>query len=165
MKKWLFSKSSRLRHVLNWWPPFLFSGIKIVELSSDYRYCKVILKNWPGTKNANGSQFGGSLFAMTDPIYSLMLMGIMGGKYYVWDKSASIDFIKPGLGQVSVCCHITDEWLHSVQTHTASGEKYLPQVVDQIQDSHNNTIATVTRTLYVRLKPAFRPHSTGGASL
>lgn len=157
MKQWLFAKPNRIRRILNWWPPFLFSGIKITALSQDYRYCKVILKNWPGTKNANGSQFGGSLFAMTDPIYSLMLMGIMGGKYYVWDKSASIDFIKPGLGQVHVECRISDEWLHAVREQTADGKKYLPQVVDHICDSRGNTVATVTRTLYIRLKPAFRP--------
>ena len=75
MKSWFFQKSSRVRRVLNLWPPFLFSGIRITELSDDYRHCRVELKNWPGTRNANGSQFGGSLFAMTDPVYSLMLMG------------------------------------------------------------------------------------------
>ena len=96
MKSWFFQKASRVRQVLNLWPPFLFSGIRITELSDDYRHCRVELKNWPGTRNANGSQFGGSLFAMTDPVYSLMLMGLLGSRYYIWDKSAHIDFIRPG---------------------------------------------------------------------
>ena len=157
MKKWFFAKPGRLRHALNWWPPFLFSGIKITEISADYRYCKVILKDWPGTKNANGTQFGGSLFAMTDPIYSLMLMGLLGKRYFVWDKSAHINFQKPGTGQVQVECRIDDAFLTAIREHTAAGEKYLPQVVDEIKDAKGNVVATVSRTLYVRLKPAFRP--------
>lgn len=158
MKKWFFAHPNRLRHMLNIWPPFLFSGIKITEISPDYRYCKVILKDWPGTKNANGTQFGGSLFAMTDPIYSLMLMGILGKRYFVWDKSAHIDFEKPGHGKVCAECRIDDAFLAAINEHTASGDKYLPQLVDQIKDQHGQVVATVTRTLYIRLKPSFRPH-------
>ena len=45
MKSWFFQKSSRVRRVLNLWPPFLFSGIRITELSDDYRHCRVELKN------------------------------------------------------------------------------------------------------------------------
>lgn len=161
MKKWFFAKANRLRWVLNLWPPFLFSGIKITEIAPDYRYCKVILKDWPGTKNANGTQFGGSLFAMTDPIYSLMLMGLLGKRYFVWDKAAHIDFEKPGQGRVYVECRISDTFLAALQENTAHGEKYLPQVVDQIKDKRGQVVATVTRTLYVRLKPAFRPDSNG----
>lgn len=157
MKQWFFAKPGRLRRVLNWWPPFLFSGIKITHLSDDFRYCRVILKNWPGTRNANGTQFGGSLFAMTDPVYSLMLMGILGPRYFVWDQSAHIDFLKPGTGEVAVECRIDDEFLAAIHQHTAGGDKYLPRRIDHIRDRNGHTVATVERTLYVRLKPAFRP--------
>ncbi len=51
MKSCVFPKSPpRVRRVLNLWPPFLFSGIRITELSDDYRHCRVELKNWPGTR-------------------------------------------------------------------------------------------------------------------
>lgn len=157
MKKWFFAKPGRLRHALNWWPPFLFSGIKITEISADYRYCKVILKDWPGTKNANGTQFGGSLFAMTDPIYSLMLMGLLGKRYFVWDKSAHIDFMHPGRGNIYADCHISDEFLHDIHTHTQNGDKYFPEIKIALTDGKGTTIAMTTRVLYIRLKPAFRP--------
>ncbi|MCP2041417.1 acyl-coenzyme A thioesterase PaaI-like protein [Neisseria sp. HSC-16F19] len=159
MKRWLFAHPNRLRRVLNIWPPFLFSGIKITAISADYRYCKVVLKNWPGTRNANGSQFGGSLFAMTDPVYSLMLMGLMGKRYYVWDKAAHIEFERPGHGEVFVECRIDDDFLAAVKQHTEDGSKYLPTVTDKIIDRRGEVVATVTRTLYIRLKPAFRPQT------
>ena len=40
------------------------------------------------------------MFAMTDPIYPLMLMGYFKNRYYVWDKAGSINFIKPGKGKL-----------------------------------------------------------------
>ena len=62
MRNWILKNSNRVRHILNLWPPFLFSGIRITEISPDYRRCRAELKNWPGTRNANGSQFGGSQY-------------------------------------------------------------------------------------------------------
>ena len=51
--------------------------------------------------------FGGSLYAMTDPFFALMVMHNLSSDYVVWDKSASIDFLAParlglkGLDQVN----------------------------------------------------------------
>ncbi|UOO80775.1 DUF4442 domain-containing protein [Uruburuella testudinis] len=157
MKNWVFAKPARLRRLLNLWPPFLFTGIRITELSDDFRHCRVVLKNWPGTRNANGTQFGGSLFAMTDPIYSLMLMGLLGDKYFIWDKSAHIDFIRPGRGKVFFNCTISDDFLRAVRENTAGGGKYFPELHTLLTDSKGETVAEVNRTLYIRLKPAFRP--------
>jgi hypothetical protein len=52
--------------------------------------------------NANdvGTHFGGSLFAMTDAFYMLILMRHLGSDYVVWDKAASIGYRKPGRGTV-----------------------------------------------------------------
>ena len=157
MLKYLRRGARSTRWILNMWPPLLFSGIQITELPDDFRRCRARLRDWPGTRNIHGTQFGGSLFAMTDPIYSLMLMGLLGKRYFVWDKSAHINFQKPGTGQVQVECRIDDAFLTAIREHTAAGEKYLPQVVDEIKDAKGNVVATVSRTLYVRLKPAFRP--------
>ncbi|KLT72431.1 translation elongation factor P (EF-P) [Neisseria arctica] len=157
MRNWILKNSNRVRHILNLWPPFLFSGIRITEISPDYRRCRAELKNWPGTRNANGSQFGGSLFSMTDPVYSLMLMGLLGERYFIWDKSAHIDFIKPGRSKIFLECMIGDDLLHDIRTHTANGEKYLPEIEMILTDEKGDIIAKVKRTLYIRLKPAFRP--------
>lgn len=159
MKSWFLKKPSRMRLVLNLWPPFFFSGIKITEISPDYRRCRVKLKNWPGTRNVNGTQFGGSLFAMTDPVYALLLMGLLGSRYYIWDKSAHIDFEKPGVGAVYMDCEISDELLAEIRANTENGEKYLPEVKNRIYDSKNQTVAGISKVLYIRLKPAFRPQS------
>ncbi|MCR6554921.1 DUF4442 domain-containing protein, partial [Aeromonas sp. CPF2-S1] len=87
---WLFGNAAWVRCALNAWPPFWGAGIKIETLSPDFRFCRVTLKSRWWNKNANRTQFGGSMFAMTDPIYPLMLMGYFKNRYYVWDKAGSI---------------------------------------------------------------------------
>lgn len=152
-----FRSAATTRKILNLWPPLLFSGIHITELSNDFRHIKSRLRDWPGTRNLHGAQFGGSLFSLTDAAYAVMFNGLIGNKYFVWDKSAHIDFIKPGRGEVYIDCTITDEMLAGVYEHTKNGEKYLPEYEVRIFDKNGDTVAIVKRTLYIRLKPSFRP--------
>jgi hypothetical protein len=49
--------------------------------------------------NYVGTHFGGSLFAMTDRFYMLMLMANLGWNYIVWDKAVSIRYRKPRKGR------------------------------------------------------------------
>ena len=156
--KWAFNPAV-MRRLLNFWPPFLFSGIKVAALSADYRYCRVELKNRPWTRNINSSQFGGSMFAMTDPIYPLMLMGALGKEYLVWDKKADIDFIKPGKGKLNAEFWLSDATLDMVKAATEQGDKHFPTFLVHIKDSTNAIVAEVNRTVYVRKKPKYRPDS------
>lgn len=156
-----FPKNAQsLRHRLNWWVPLFFTGIHITYLSDDYTHCKAKLRNWFFTKNAHQSQFGGSLFAMTDPIYSVMCLGLFGEKYYVWDKAAHIEFIQPAYKEAYLDCKITHTEIEQILAHTQEGEKYFPEFTVRIFDQENNTIAIAKRTLYIRLKKEFRPTHT-----
>jgi acyl-coenzyme A thioesterase PaaI-like protein len=79
----LMSSSSGMRRMLNLWPPFLFSGITVLEISKDFRHAKVRLKKKSITSNYVGTLFGGSLFSMTDPFFMIMIMKNLGKKYIV----------------------------------------------------------------------------------
>lgn len=153
------ASAEHLRRRLNLWSPLLFTGIQITYLSDDYTHCRARLRPWFNTKNIHGSQFGGSLFAMTDPIYTLMCHCLLGDKYYVWDKAASIEFIKPGYGEVFLDCQISAKTIGEILAKTASGEKYFPEFTVRLFDANQNTIALAKRILYIRLKKAFRPAS------
>lgn len=80
-----------VKWALNSWPPFWGAGIHIESISADFREVRIRLKLRWWNKNANRTQYGGSIFSLTDPVYALMLMGILGERYYVWDKEASIN--------------------------------------------------------------------------
>ncbi|WP_026052616.1 DUF4442 domain-containing protein [Gayadomonas joobiniege] len=153
----LFKKPGLIRFGMNIWPPFLFAGIRIIQLQKDYRYLKAELKHWRINLNVNRSQFGGSIMSMTDPLYSILLIGALGEKYYVWDKFADVNFIAPGYSCLSVEARLTDTDIQTIKTHTANGEKYFPKFVLRVCDKKGQIVAEVQRTLYVRLKPEFRP--------
>ena len=141
-----------LKLLLNIWPPFRFSGIKVLDLSADFRAAKVQLKLGIFNRNAVGVHFGGSLFAMTDPFYMLMILACLGDDYIVWDKSADIDFVKPGRGKVSAEFLITDALINDIITHTANGEKYLPELPVYIKNDNGEVVANLNRKLYIRKK-------------
>lgn len=151
--------AEKLRRRLNLWSPLFFTGIRITHLSEDYTHCRATLKNWRNTKNSHGTQFGGSLFAMTDPIYAMMCNCIFGDKHYVWDKAAHIEFVKAAVGEVYLDCRISHEEIAAIEAAAASGEKHLPEFTVRVFDADNQTIAIAKRTLYVRLKKEFRPQA------
>lgn len=154
--KWAFNPRI-MRHLLNFWPPFLFPGIKVAELANDYRYCRVELKSRFWTRNINNSQFGGAMFAMTDPVYPLLLMGALGKEYQVWDKQADINFITPGKGKLTAEFWLSDDELACIKAATNLGDKHFPQFVVHIKDSRNQIVAEVNRTIYIRKKAKYRP--------
>ncbi|GAA5214624.1 DUF4442 domain-containing protein [Corallincola platygyrae] len=135
------------------WPPFLFTGIRIEHLSEDYLKCRVGLRLRPWNRNANGTHFGGSLFAMSDPIYPLMLMGVLGHRYLICDRAADINFLKPGKGRVYAEFELTNQRIDEIRNATAGGEKYLPEFIINVVDEEGDIVATLRRTVYVRHKP------------
>jgi hypothetical protein len=89
-------RASTFRRLMNLWPPFLCNSIRVLSISDDYREAHVALRLRPWNRNYVKSQFGGNLFAMTDPFWMLLVMHQLGGDYYVWDKAGAIDFVAPG---------------------------------------------------------------------
>ncbi|KHA60400.1 translation elongation factor P (EF-P) [Vibrio variabilis] len=149
-------KPKIVKLALNSWPPFWGAGIKILSISDDFREVKMKLKLRWWNKNANRTQYGGSIFSLTDPVYSLMLMGILGDQYYVWDKEASINFIKPGQSDLYADFIVPSEQLEEILRQTSNGEKCFPEFVIHVKDRNGNVVSEVQRKLYVRKKPKYR---------
>ena len=141
-----------LKRFINTYAPFLGAGIHLRELSDDYRFMQVDMHLRWYNKNYVGTHFGGSLYSMVDPFYMLMLLNNLGNDYIVWDKSAQIDFIKPGKGRVTATFNLTDEMLEDVRTATATGDKYLPTWSVEVVDAEGDVVARVNKTLYIRRK-------------
>jgi acyl-coenzyme A thioesterase PaaI-like protein len=137
---------------MNLWPPLLFAGIRVKVSDVNFRHFEVELKLRWWNRNMMGTQFGGSLFAMTDPFYMLMLSENLGPDYVVWDKAADIDFVAPGRGKVHAKFLVTPERLAEIRAATADGAKYLPVFEVDITDASGTLIAKVKRVLYVRKK-------------
>ncbi|KPA52527.1 translation elongation factor P (EF-P) [Photobacterium leiognathi subsp. mandapamensis] len=149
-------KPSVVKYALNLWPPFWGSGIKIVSISDDFRFVKITLKLRWWNKNANRTQYGGSIFSLTDPVYSLMLMGILGQQYFIWDKQASINFIQPGDSDLTADFVISEQCIDAIKQATEYGDKYFPSFTVNVLNNKGELVSQVQRTLYVRKKPEYR---------
>jgi acyl-coenzyme A thioesterase PaaI-like protein len=149
-------KSTTFRHLVNLWPPFLFTGIRCTGITGDYRAVDVALTLRWFNRNYVGTHFGGSLFAMTDPWYMLMLLQNLGRDYYVWDQRSTIEFIAPGRGTVRAEFRIDGALLETIRNQTAAGAKYLPEFMVDIRDANQELVARVHKTIYVRKKPGVK---------
>ena len=89
-------RASTFRRLMNLWPPFLFNSIRVQHVSEDWSELRVVLRLRPWNRNYVRTQFGGNLFAMTDPFWMLLAMHQLGNDYFVWDKAGAIDFVAPG---------------------------------------------------------------------
>jgi acyl-coenzyme A thioesterase PaaI-like protein len=144
-------KARSLRRWMNIWPPFLFSGIRILSISDDFREAVIELRDRRLNMNYVGVHFGGAIFSMTDPFHMLLAMNLLGRGYVVWDKAAHIEYLKPGKGTLRAHFRITDEMLAEVRANTLhDGDKYFPEWPVEVMNADGETVARVFKTLYIR---------------
>jgi len=144
----------QLKFILNIYPPYLGAGIRVDHISNDWKSISVSMKLRWYNKNIVGTHFGGSLYSMVDPHLMLMLLNLMGREYIVWDKSASIKFIKPGKGKVRAEFQISDEILNEIHSDTEKHTKAIPTFDVDVTDEEGEIVARISKHVYVRKKRA-----------
>lgn len=154
--------ANRLKSILNWWPPFWGAGIRVVEIQNDFRYARVQMPLRFYNQNYVGVHFGGSLYAMCDPFYMLLLINVLNnttktsgkksGDFIVWDKAASIEYVKPGIGTMTAEFRITDEILNSIYAMKPNTKQFIDLTVN-VTDEKGDIVAKLIKTEYVKRKP------------
>lgn len=143
--------SSRLLRLgMNWWPPFVGAGIRVREIAPDFRRVRVDMPLRLRNRSRAGTHFGGSLFAMADPFFALMVERNLPDDYLVWDKGASIDFVAPGRGRVHAEFTLAQRDLDTILAMTAAGDKHLHLFRADIRDAEDLVIARIEKIVYVR---------------
>lgn len=145
-------KKSSLIRLINYWPPYLGSGIKVSHISKDMRSIDVemALRFW--NRNYVGVHFGGSLYSMTDPFFMLMVMENLGREYIVWDKAASIRFKKPGKGRVTARFRLSAAEIEAIKQAADTTSKTEPTFEINVVDEDGDVVAAIVKTIYVRRK-------------
>ncbi|MBL8932042.1 MAG: DUF4442 domain-containing protein [Kineosporiaceae bacterium] len=134
---------------MNVWPPFLFTGIHVDEIGPDFRRVRVRLRHSRFTSNYVGTQFGGSLFAMTDPFWMLMVMRNLPG-HVVWDAAGEIRFLRPTRESVTATFELDDTVLAELRTAAAREPKVLRWFEVDVIDPDGQVVAEVRKQVYVR---------------
>jgi len=142
----------RLAIGMSLWAPNLFSGIRVRRFSDDWTRATVELHVNVVTRNYVKTAFGGSMSAMTDPYFFMLVMHQLGRDYVVWDTRGEIEFVKPGRGVLTAEFEVTREKADELRARAAGGAKVREWFDTVITDSDGDVVARVRREVYVREK-------------
>lgn len=136
----------------NWIPAYRGTGAHLTYLADDRREVRLKIPLSLRTRNYVGTIYGGSMYGAVDPIYMIMLIKILGPEYIVWDKSASIQFKKPGRATLYARFRISEEETRAIrealQSAPSVDRTYTMDLVDKAGVVH----ATVEKVVYIRRK-------------
>jgi acyl-coenzyme A thioesterase PaaI-like protein len=145
-----------LRHLLNCWPPYLGTGIKVTHISPDFYHAEVIMKLRWYNRNYVGIHFGGSIFAMTDPFYMLLISHLLGKNYIVLDKSSAIDFKRKGTSTLKANFILSPMDIQSIREQADQHGKYVFDRNVDVLNENGQIVASIVKTLYVKRKNVVR---------
>lgn len=134
------------------WPPFILSGISVKEHDLDNGIIVSRLRtNWWNC-NYFGTHFGGSLQAMCDPFYVMILFHALGDGYYLWDKETHISFIRAITEPVTARFEITAEKMAAIKAQAETGAKVEPEFNTTIVAPDGEVVARVRKKLYIKAR-------------
>lgn len=144
-----------LKWALCLYPPLLFQRIWIKQFHPGFKGVDVKIANSFLNRNYNGSIFGGTIYAATDPFYALLfdqLMQRRGFKVRVWLKSAAIQYLKPGRTSLYFTIKITDEMIEEAEQVLKTEGKFVKAYPMELFDENGVLCATVMNEVYLRNK-------------
>ena len=142
-----------LKWVMRLYPPLLFQRIWVQRFEGEFKSCTVKINKSFLNKNYNGSIFGGTIYAATDPFYALLfdqLMQRKGFKVRVWLKSASIQYLKPGRSNLYFTISLTDEMIEEAEIALRTVGRFVKAYPMELTNKSGEICATVMNEVYIR---------------
>ena len=142
-----------LKWVMRLYPPLLFQRIWVQRFEGEFKSCTVKINKSFLNKNYNGSIFGGTIYAATDPFYALLfdqLMQRKGFKVRVWLKSASIQYLKPGRSNLYFTISLTDEMIDEAELALRTVGRFVKAYPMELTNKNGEICATVMNEVYIR---------------
>ncbi len=147
------SLRSRLyRWGFNLFPAYCATGARITYISRDFREVHVKLPLTWQTRNYVGTIFGGSMYAAVDPVYMLMLIKNLGPNYVVWDKSACINFKKPGRTTLFARFELGYQDIEAIRKDLVENRSIDRTYQVELTDKKGIVHASVEKVIYIRPK-------------
>ncbi len=137
---------------LNLYPPYVGAGIRVADVTADFSRWDVEMRLTRFNRNYFGTHFGGSLYAMCDPFYLLIVTKSLGPEYIVWDKEAVIRFKRPGRGRVRARFEVSRDRLDAIRDEADRKRKVEPVFFAEVRDEADRIVAEIEKRIYVRKK-------------
>lgn len=146
-----FSLKTVLRFI-SYWPPFFFTGVKVLSFNKDITEVRVGLKTNFWNQNYFGTHYGGTLFSMCDPFFVFILADKLKKEHILWDLSSSIEYIKAVREPVEAVFSVSLEQIEEIKKQALESFNYKPEFEVEIKTKSGEVVAKVKKTLYVRRK-------------
>lgn len=144
-----------LKWALSFYPPLFFQRIWVQRFHKGFRGVDVKISNSIFNRNYNGSIFGGTIYAATDPFFAIIFDQLMQRKGYkcrVWLKSATIQYLKPGSTALYFTLNVTDEMIAEAEKALNDHGKFVKSYPIQLFNKQGELCATATNEIYLRNK-------------
>lgn len=137
------------------WSFYLFgcyrgTGARLKYIAKDWSEVRLELPLSWRTRNYVGTIFGGSIYSAVDPIYMLMLIHRLGPEFIIWDKSAAIQFKKPGRQTLHARFVLPDAELESIRSALRTRGSIDRSFSVDLSDASGAVCATVDKIIYIR---------------
>ena len=142
-----------IKITLNLYPPFSCMGISIVSHSPDYTSFQLKMKPHWYNRNLTGSNFGATLFTMSDPFPIFILSKCLGDSYIFWDQDSKIEFLKPSNETVYASFQIQASEIMEIKRIIQEKRKMLRIFEFSMCQKNGIEVAKITKTVYIRRKP------------
>jgi len=139
-----------LRWRFNFFPAYRGTGARVAYIAGDMREIRIELPLSWRTRNYVGSIFGGSMYGAVDPMYMIMLIHCLGPDYVVWDKSATVRFLKPGRTTLHATFRIDDAELDAIRRELETKRSIDRVYTIDLVDAEGTAHAAVEKTIYVK---------------
>lgn len=140
----------------NLFPAYHCSGGKVQFIAGDWKEIHVSVKLKLKTRNYVGTVFGGSSFGALDPMYMIMLIKVLGPGYVVWDKAATVKFIRPISKKVCARFVVSDELIGKIKETVAQKKEMTITLPVWFEDKAGKKYVEMDKTVYIADKAFYK---------
>lgn len=152
----LFKLAKRIPFVskeklLEWYPPFFFMRVKVLEVKNNGRFFRLKLPLTLFSKNMGNSMFGGYQAALADPIAAIVCARIFPG-HEVWTRSQHIDFQHEGNSDLELIFEFSAETEQQIKDDLAKKGRSTPSFEYGFYRKDGVRCSKVVNTVAIRPK-------------
>ena len=144
-----------LKTMLSLYPPFLFSRVRVKEVSQDFMHIKVCVKQSLLNNNLSVTIFGGTLFSAADPFFAFMYWQVFAHRYdrkvKVWLKSAEIKYKRPAIGNIYLEFNLSEAEIKQAKEDLDAKGKHNQNHEVLLKNAKGEICAIVNSITYVGL--------------
>jgi len=144
---------TRIRWMLNLYPPMLFNRARVVEWGLDPPRCTVRVKPALRTRNLQGSMFGGTIYAAADPFYPMLYWQVLahrGMRVQAWLKSGRARYLRPAATALTLRFTLSEDDVAQAETALAAEGRFARTHAVEAIDTSGVVCATVEAEVYLR---------------